>query len=98
MQIESLKNFGWVDSQKFSFLELLSKTKGFMHIYIDTTFRVGSEAQAYLLHVGGFSGTTVDSLTKYNNGARFSTLDRDRDTAQNFHCAQHYRGAWWYSR
>ena len=68
-----------------------------MHINIDITFRVGSEAQAYLLHVRGFSGTAGEGL-KYNNGARFSTLDRDYDTAQNFHCAQHYRGAWWYSR
>ena len=62
-----------------------------------TTSRVGSEAQAYILHVGGFSGTAKDGL-KLNNGAKFSTLDRDNDNylIPGFHCAQYFSGAWWY--
>ena len=73
-----------------------------MHLSIETIFRVEGEAQAYLLHVGGFSGTAGDGL-KLNNGAKFSTLDRDNDNhpypkQMKIHCAQYFRGAWWYSK
>ena len=70
-----------------------------MHLSIETIFRVEGEAQAYLLHVGGFSGTAGDGL-KLNNGAKFSTLDRDNDNypySGTVHCAQYFRGAWWFS-
>ena len=67
-----------------------------IHINIDTTSRVGSEAEGYVLHVGGFSGTAGDSL-KFSNGAKFSTPDRDNDSHPSKHCAQYLSGAWWFS-
>ena len=38
---------------------------------------------------------TGDSLTQHN-GYSFSTKDRDND-ASGSHCAQDYKGAWWYA-
>ncbi|KAI0214586.1 Tenascin-R, partial [Lamellibrachia satsuma] len=37
-----------------------------------------------------------DSLT-YHSGEAFSTKDRDNDVYSR-HCAQRYKGAWWYKR
>jgi len=36
-----------------------------------------------------------DSLA-YQNGAKFSTNDRDYDTAEHRSCAESFGGAWWY--
>ncbi|XP_078576495.1 uncharacterized protein LOC144862100 [Branchiostoma floridae x Branchiostoma japonicum] len=61
-----------------------------------STFRLSGEADGYRLHISGYSGTARDSMAFYNNGARFSTLDRDND-AWSYHCSQHFgQGGWWF--
>ncbi|KAJ8311510.1 hypothetical protein KUTeg_010865 [Tegillarca granosa] len=59
-----------------------------------STFFVGSEANGYILNIGGYSGTAGDGL-KYHNGSKFSTKDRDYDGGRG-NCAHTYSGAWWY--
>ncbi|KAM4597946.1 microfibril-associated glycoprotein 4-like [Polymixia lowei] len=60
-----------------------------------SSFRVGSEAGGYKLHVSGFkNGGAGDSLT-YSNGQKFSTFDKDQDTWSK-NCALIYYGAFWY--
>ncbi|XP_035670192.1 techylectin-5A-like [Branchiostoma floridae] len=57
--------------------------------------RVSSEADGYRLHISGYSGTAGDSMA-YNNGQRFSTVDRDNDVSSG-HCSQQYgQVGWWF--
>ena len=64
-----------------------------------TSFSVGDSASKYILTVSGYSGTAGDSLA-YHNGYPFSTRDQDNDpatrSAYGGHCAQYFKGAWWY--
>ncbi|XP_078509261.1 techylectin-5B-like [Lissotriton helveticus] len=56
---------------------------------------INAALDGYTLHVAGFrDGGAGDSLTPHS-GAKFSTLDRDRDMHVQ-HCAQYARGAFWY--
>ena len=57
-------------------------------------FHVGTEADKYILHLNGFSGTAGDSMVLHD-GMMFSTHDQDNDLYQTS-CAQHFTGAWWY--
>ena len=57
-------------------------------------FRVASESDGYRLTVTGYAGDAGDSL-KHHIGSRFSTKDKDLDSYSG-HCAQSYKGAWWY--
>uniref|UniRef100_H2Y4B0 Fibrinogen C-terminal domain-containing protein n=2 Tax=Ciona savignyi TaxID=51511 RepID=H2Y4B0_CIOSA len=59
-----------------------------------STFRVAGASDLYKLEIGGYSGTAGDALA-VNNGAYFSTKDRDNDKFR-LHCATHRRTAWWY--
>uniref|UniRef100_H2YML0 Fibrinogen C-terminal domain-containing protein n=1 Tax=Ciona savignyi TaxID=51511 RepID=H2YML0_CIOSA len=47
----------------------------------------------YTLRVAGYQGTAGDSM---QSNFKFSTKDRDQDT-WTLHCAQRYKGGWWYS-
>ncbi|RUS72882.1 hypothetical protein EGW08_019356, partial [Elysia chlorotica] len=58
-------------------------------------FFIDSEDDKYKLHVGSYSGTAGDSLTKPHNGMPFSTFDNDNDNSP-VNCAAVYTGAWWY--
>ncbi|RUS77533.1 hypothetical protein EGW08_014717 [Elysia chlorotica] len=59
-------------------------------------FSIDGEEEKYKLHVGSYSGTAGDSLTRVHNGQKFSTFDQDNDTGPDFHCARERYGAWWY--
>ncbi|XP_048578745.1 uncharacterized protein LOC5515625 [Nematostella vectensis] len=59
------------------------------------TFSVGDEGSKYLLTVGGYSGTTGDSLTRHS-GSFFSTKDRDEDGLDDFVCSELFRSGFWY--
>ncbi|XP_076084916.1 fibrinogen-like protein A [Mytilus galloprovincialis] len=57
------------------------------------TFVVGDATSQYKLTIGGYSGDAGDSLN-YNNGMKFSTVDRDNDLNSS-NCAKK-SGPWWY--
>jgi hypothetical protein len=57
---------------------------------------VGDEASEYILTLGPFlEGNGGDGL-RINNGQRFTTFDRDRDSYST-NCAIKHKGGWWYS-
>ena len=58
-------------------------------------FAVGSADDNFRLSVSGYTGNAGDSL-RIHSGKQFSTKDEDHDTSY-LHCAQRYRGAWWYT-
>ncbi|KAK2171725.1 hypothetical protein NP493_1034g00007 [Ridgeia piscesae] len=60
-----------------------------------SNFAVGAEIEKYKLTLGTYSGTAGDSLTIHHRQS-FSTRDRDND-ANTSHCAQVYKGGWWYA-
>jgi hypothetical protein len=43
-----------------------------------------------------YDGSITSFLTSGINGSAFSTKDRDNDWSSE-HCAQQWKGAWWYS-
>ena len=57
-------------------------------------FSVGNSGTNYRLDVTGYTGTAGDSLG-YQNGAQFSTNDRDNDQKSDENCAAYYKGGWW---
>ena len=59
------------------------------------SFSVGDSVSKYTLSVSGYSGTAGDSFTVHT-GSKFTTRDQNNDRITSFHCAQAYRGAWWY--
>nr|XP_049583931.1 fibrinogen C domain-containing protein 1-like isoform X3 [Syngnathus scovelli] len=52
------------------------------------------EKDGYPLLVSGYSGDAGDKLSSHS-GMKFSTKDRDQDTAAS-NCADTYKGGWWY--
>ncbi|XP_066293506.1 microfibril-associated glycoprotein 4-like [Branchiostoma lanceolatum] len=63
-------------------------------------FRVEDEVHKYRLTISGYSGTAGDGMTDPvvpHDGMYFSTRDRENDLQPTDHCAQVYKGAWWYS-
>ncbi|XP_026206510.1 microfibril-associated glycoprotein 4-like [Anabas testudineus] len=61
-----------------------------------SSFSIKPESDGYRLNVSGFTdGGAGDALT-YHNGQRFSTFDRDQDSAE-VNCARLYLGAFWYN-
>ncbi|XP_066293514.1 ficolin-1-like [Branchiostoma lanceolatum] len=64
-------------------------------------FRVGDEVHKYRLTISGYSGTAGDGLTDHihtHDGTYFSTRDGENDNHSTVHCAQAYKGGWWYNR
>ncbi|XP_066932879.1 angiopoietin-related protein 2-like [Clytia hemisphaerica] len=60
-----------------------------------STFELGNEGTKYQLKLRGYRGNVRDLMT-YHNGERFSTFDQDNDSDGNRHCAQLFKGAWWF--
>ncbi|XP_071375380.1 microfibril-associated glycoprotein 4-like [Centroberyx affinis] len=61
-----------------------------------SSFSIDSEASGYRLHVSGFTdGGAGDSLYAANR-QKFSTWDRDQDSA-GWSCARQYMGGFWYN-
>ena len=61
-----------------------------------TTFEVLDSSRKYQLTVAGYSGNAGNGLA-FQNGMNFSTKDQDNDRGSAEHCAQRYKGAWWYN-
>ncbi|KAJ8033647.1 Fibrinogen C domain-containing protein 1 [Holothuria leucospilota] len=60
-------------------------------------FRINNEDDEYrLAGLGSFSGSADQDRLTWHKGKQFSTPDRDNDGWSQYHCAQKYRGAWWY--
>ncbi|XP_055528753.1 microfibril-associated glycoprotein 4-like isoform X3 [Wyeomyia smithii] len=60
-----------------------------------SVFRIGSEAEQYVLaELGAYTGTGGDGLEGHR-GMKFSTFDRDNDIYIDS-CAKLAHGAWWY--
>ena len=60
-----------------------------------SSFSVGDSSSKYTLSVSGYSGTAGDSLA-FQNGQKFSTREQENDADNTRHCAQTFKGAWWY--
>ncbi len=66
-----------------------------------SSFSLGSEASDYKLTIGGPDTSAPsncnggDSLSTHNT-VPFSTPDKDNDPSESRHCAQLYKGGWWY--
>ena len=61
-------------------------------------FSVGPESGNYILNVAGYdSDSTLPDVVQYQNGAMFSTYDRDNDWWVTGNCARERKGGWWYS-
>ena len=61
-----------------------------------SSFKVRDASIHYTLEVSGYTGDAGDSL-EYHNNCQFSTYDQDNDKSTRQHCAQKYKGAWWYN-
>ena len=62
-----------------------------------STFIVLSEADNYLLLVGGFSGNAgFDAFGFEHNGRQFTTFDVDNDSWPSGNCAALIGGGFWY--
>ncbi|XP_049297129.1 fibrinogen-like protein A [Anopheles funestus] len=58
-------------------------------------FEIGDENEKYVLKIGDYSGTAVDSFSYYQ-GMKFSTFDADNDGSTG-NCAETLNGAWWFA-
>ncbi|RUS86049.1 hypothetical protein EGW08_006203 [Elysia chlorotica] len=58
-------------------------------------FSLGDEDSNYKLHIGTYSGTAGDSLSRHD-GHPFTTKDKDNDESDSRNCASTFEGAWWY--
>ena len=59
------------------------------------SFTVGPLSSSYIAYVGNYTGNAGDSFS-FINGMKFTTKDKDLDTAPHENCASSYNGAWWY--
>uniref|UniRef100_A0A1I8QD63 Fibrinogen C-terminal domain-containing protein n=1 Tax=Stomoxys calcitrans TaxID=35570 RepID=A0A1I8QD63_STOCA len=60
-------------------------------------FKIGNESEKYKIEsLGKYSGNAEDAMT-FHLGKPFSTQDRNNGEANSTHCAQTWRGAWWFN-
>ncbi|EDV98337.1 GH22725 [Drosophila grimshawi] len=75
----------------------MEDSKGQRRFAMYDRFAIGGEEEAYkLTTLGKYSGDAGDSL-QVHVGQKFSTRDRDNDSADKGSCAEWHTGAWWYS-
>ena len=69
-------------------------------------FSVGPESDEYRLSISGYypGSTAGDSITnpsypdQFLDGMKFSTYDRDQDGHPGGHCADSWKGGYWYEK
>jgi len=76
-------------------LQSRSNTSNWYHAEY-STFRVLPETDNYELKVSGYSGNAGGDALSNQNGAMFSTYDRDNDL-HSTHCAARFGGFWYYN-
>ena len=59
-------------------------------------FSIGPESTNYTLTAEECVADTSVSFGYYHSGYQFSTRDRDNDVYEPLHCAQSFKGGWWY--
>ena len=59
------------------------------------SFEILDSYTQYTIVTGSYSGTAGDSLSS-SNMMKFSTKDKENDTADGRHCAKFFSGAWWF--
>ncbi|NWV75002.1 ANGL3 protein, partial [Dasyornis broadbenti] len=64
--------------------------------HIEYTFSLGGSDTNYTLQLSRMSGSIPNALPEHTE-LRFSTADRDGDTASDFNCPENYLGGWWHS-
>lgn len=62
-----------------------------------SNFTIAGEDDKYrLLSLGMHSGTTDKDRMRHSEHQQFTTFDSQNDIYENYNCAEHYRGGWWY--
>lgn len=97
-----VKNEFWLGNQN---LHLLTSATSELRIdmqdwhenkrYAIYRFKVADETTNFKVSISGYTGNAGDSFSFHNN-AKFSTYDRDNDSADSSSCSDVHRGAWWY--
>ncbi|CAH3185154.1 unnamed protein product [Porites evermanni] len=63
-----------------------------------STFKVADEVDKYRILLGGYNGTTGDSMAvTSSHNMQFSTKERDNDLS-SVNCAVRHKGGWWYNQ
>lgn len=100
------QNFHWLTSQSETLLKVEMEDWEGGATTAEYTVRLGSEEEAFSLHVSGYAGDGGDALLLAgsdmapflsHNRMKFSTFDKDNDEWDQ-NCAEVYGGGWWYNR
>ncbi|XP_059144590.1 angiopoietin-related protein 7-like [Physella acuta] len=87
--ISKLTSQGYTDLR----FDIKYKNKNYYAVY--NNFKVQDETLAYKVSFTTYSGNATDNFQSHN-GSKFSTPDRDNDRETTEHCAQEFKGGWWY--
>ncbi|PRD30838.1 UNVERIFIED_CONTAM: Techylectin-5A [Trichonephila clavipes] len=60
------------------------------------TFWIDDENHKYTLHIQDYRGDAGDSMIRVHDNQKFSTKDQDNDNNKDKHCADSFKGGWWY--
>ena len=88
--LEAIHELTKDDAELLVYLQRWDGQSGYAHY---DHFQVGDSASKYALSIGGYTGTTGDSMT-YHNGMPFTTKDQDNS---GHNCGVTFLGAWWYN-
>lgn len=77
------------------YVHMVNQTDHVLYSRYDA-FEIDSEKEQYKLKpLGEYQGTIRDSL-RYNEGIKFTTIDRDNDADSDKNLAEFFGGAWWH--